>query len=109
MIGMLIPDDLLDPLASEVRQRGNHLVHFIQSVHVVSSANTLAIDQNIGHGTTTSGVRQDRLELPPQVMVIELDHVRCRNNGVIIEQDMLGLGAERTVGLGEYDNWKGDK
>lgn len=101
---MLIPGDLLNPLAPEVRQRGSHLAHFIQSAHVVSSANALAIDQDIGHGTTTSGVRQDGLELLPQVVVIELDHVRCRNDGVVVAQDMLGFGAERAVRLGKDDN-----
>lgn len=104
--GMFMPGDLLDPLAPEVRQRGSHLAHFIQSAHVVSSTNALAIDQDIRHCTTTSGVRQDGLELLPQSVVVEFDHVRCRDNGVVIKQDMLGFGAERAVGLGEDDNWK---
>lgn len=62
---MLMASDLLDPLASEIRQHRSQLVVSIQRAHIVPPANTLAVDEDIRNGTTVSGVSQDCLEFLP--------------------------------------------
>jgi hypothetical protein len=89
--------DLLDGL--------DHSVCVVQLLHVVAAADTLADNQYVRYGPSTSHIREDLLQLWADRVLVKFDHVRRGFDVVLFEEDVLCLSGVRAICFGEDDDW----
>lgn len=85
LLTLFLPSHFLDPLAPEALQRGGQSIVFVQCAHIITSPNTFPVHQDIGDSATAGILSQNGLQSLPQWMVVEFDHIRCRDNGVFVK------------------------
>jgi hypothetical protein len=95
---------LHDALASQVLDLLHQLVLCVKTCDIVTSADALAVDQNIGNCASARRLQERCLQLRAQRVKVELFNIGSRHDVVLLKQDslcLLGIGA---VALGEDDD-----
>lgn len=73
----------------------------MQRRHIIPATDAASINEHIRYRPTAGIVAQETLQLLAQCVVIQLHHIRRRDNRVLIQEDRLGPFTERTVRLGK--------
>jgi hypothetical protein len=97
--------DLCNATAADFLDLGHQGVSLVKLLHVVTAANALAHEQNVGYCPPAGALMQEGLQLFAHRVLIELDDVGFRYDAVLFEEDVLRFLRVGAVGLGEDDHF----
>ena len=97
---------ICDPRPTEALERVNELIRLVELLHVVSTADALALHQDVWYCTATGHLRECVLQLCAKRVLVEFYDVGGGCYGVFLEEDVFGAFGEGAVGFGEDDYWR---
>lgn len=107
---LVVGDEALtygDAGPAELPDLVNEKLLTVERGDVVRAADRLALHHDVRHGAAASHLAEACLQLRPQWVLVQLDHVRRGVDLVLLQQDAFGPLRELAVRLGEDDDCVG--